>query len=282
MRFQWMRVNSNLTPFGFIWAFESRRTAHPGKDSHPKGEIAMFRMPIRTTVALAAALVLVAGCNAQDSDSATATAGNDTDPAIAGALQDQIMVDPNLDQKSNSGAVRPAGAPYSGGIPPEDIAADGSNIDGGLRHAPAPVADGNCTQCQASRDSVTLGGLARRQGNGRTAQCAPITYSARWARRLPRDIPLYPRARVIEAAGADGGPCNIRVVTFYSPDSMQHMLDWYYTVATRAGYDAEHQLNGDEHVLGGTRARDEGAYVLFLRAGENGGTEIDLVTNNGR
>jgi hypothetical protein len=63
---------------------------------------------------------------------------------------------------------------------------------------------------------------------------------------------------------------------------MQTMIDWYYTKAVRGGYTAEHQVDGDEHILGGTRDRDGGAYVLFMTARSDGGTDIDLVANNGQ
>jgi hypothetical protein len=49
----------------------------------------------------------------------------------------------------------------------------------------------------------------------------------------------------------------------------------------RAGYSAEHQLDGAQHILGGTRGRDDGAYVLFLTPRKDGGTDVDLVANNG-
>jgi hypothetical protein len=62
---------------------------------------------------------------------------------------------------------------------------------------------------------------------------------------------------------------------------MQTMLDWYYTKAVRAGYTSEHQVEGQEHILGGTRDRDDGAYVLFMTARSDGGTDVDLVANNG-
>jgi hypothetical protein len=56
----------------------------------------------------------------------------------------------------------------------------------------------------------------------------------------------------------------------------------YYTKAVRGGYTAEHQVDGDEHILGGTRDRDGGAYVLFVTSRADGGTDIDLVANNGQ
>ena len=36
-----------------------------------------------------------------------------------------------------------------------------------------------------------------------------------------------------------------------------------------------------QHVLGGVRARDGAAYVVFLSARQGGGTDIDLVANKG-
>ena len=59
------------------------------------------------------------------------------------------------------------------------------------------------------------------------------------------------------------------------------MIDWYYTRAVRGGYSAEHQLKDGQHVLGGMRAKDDAAYVVFLSARSDGGTEIDLVANRG-
>ncbi|MEN3748879.1 hypothetical protein TPR58_17015 [Sphingomonas sp. HF-S3] len=227
----------------------------------------------------------LAGCGKSDeiADAVPAAQVNGVDPALASALQGQIMVDPNLTQQSNADAVRPPAQPYSAGIPVETVAANGQKPDlAGLMKAPAPVQAGKaCKTCKASRDSVTLGALAQRQG-GTTGACASaIRYGAGWAQRLPADLPLFPQARVTEAAGTEGGQCALRVVSFSASQPMQVMLDWYYTRATRAGYSSEHQVDGDEHILGGTRDRDGGAYVLYMTSREDGGTDIDLVANNG-
>ena len=228
----------------------------------------------------------LAGCggNASLGDASDAESGNAADPQLASALQDQIMVDPQLGRQANGDAVRPPGQPYSGGVPSDTVAANTGKIDNGqLMKAPAPTQAGKeCTQCAAAREAVTLGGLAARQKDARTSQCASsLQYSAAWAQRLPRDLPLYPQARVTEAAGSTAGQCQLRVVSFSAPQPMQTMLDWYYTHAVRAGYTSEHQVDGEEHILGGTRDRDDGAYVLFMTARPDGGTDIDLVANNG-
>lgn len=224
------------------------------------------------------------GCTGASDEMSDAEVTNAADPQLASALQDQIMVDPQLGRQANSNAVRPPSQPYSGAVPSDAVAANTDTVEGnGLMKAPAPVpADKSCAQCAAARDAVTLGGLAARQRNGATAKCAAsLQYSAGWAQRLPADLPLYPQARVTEAAGTEGGQCALRVVSFSTAQPMQALLDWYYTKAVRAGYSSEHQVDGKQHILGGTRARDDGAYVLYMTARTDGGTDIDLVANRG-
>ena len=246
----------------------------------------MIVRPGRTAVA---ALLLLSATACSDGDSPNRDtmdtapgAESETDPALMSALRDQIMVDPNLDGQANADSIRPADQPYAQPVPAEGVAANSTPVDDGeLRSAPEPKAGATCRDCSVARESMTLGALAQRQAGNAGGCAADLDYSARWATRLPEAIPLYPRARVREAAGSDKGECRLRVVSFSAPMPMQHMIDWYYTRATRAGYTAEHQADGDEHVLGGTRGSDDGAYVLFLSPRPDGGTDIDLVANNG-
>src|ERR1044072_527869 len=149
-------------------------------------------------VFLPLALAACSSNSGNDGDESAST--NGVDPALASALQQQIMVDPSLGQQSNGNTVRPPGQPYSGGVPADGIAAGGAVKDGELMHAPAPVtADKNCKACAAARESTPLTGLAARQGDARTAGCAAnLQYAAAWANRLPPALPLYPQARVSE------------------------------------------------------------------------------------
>lgn len=214
--------------------------------------------------------------------------GNLRDPALMSALQDQIMVDPALAQQANNDAVRPPAQPYSGAVPPDTIAttAGASPIVGAatsekIEPTPAPKS-GDCPGCKTARGALTLGALAARQPDRHASACAAgMRYSTHWAERMPADLPLYPDARVTEAAGTNGGGCAVRAVSFASSASLQTVLDWYYTRARNAGYSPEHQADGAEHVLGGTRARDQGAFALFLTSRADGGTDVDLVANNG-
>jgi hypothetical protein len=206
------------------------------------------------------------------------------DPALMSALQSQIMVDPALAQQSNADAARPADQPYAAPVPAEGIAAPNPNLPqppaGPLMKTPAPRAD--CPQCDVAKQSVTLGGLAARQKAPGVAACVGgMRYSANWATRMPADVPLYPQARLIEAAGNAAGNCGLRAATFTTDADVQQVLDWYYTRTTSAGFESEHQADGDEHVLGGNRERDQAAFILFATSRSGGGTQVDLIVNNG-
>lgn len=244
-------------------------------------------------------LSLLAGCgetNAPANDQQAAVAALDAeltggnvagniassagDPALTAALRDQIMVDPALVEQANDDAVRPPTTPASGAVPPDGIAtaAQGPAEKDVVRPAPPP--SGRCPQCVAARRSLTLGALAEKQG-GRTGACAAnVSYSAGWANRLPTGVPLYPDARVAEAAGADGSGCRLRIVSFASRAPVQRMLDWYFTKVSAAGYTLGHQADGAEHVLGG-RSGGGGAFLLVVRARDDGGSDVDLMADGG-
>ena len=206
------------------------------------------------------------------------------DPALLSALQDQIMVDPALASSANHDAIRPPAAPYAAPVAPEIAMPKGANGDVStsevLKSAPAADPAKSCESCAAAQSALTLGGLAARQRSGNTRACAAsIDYSTRWALRLPRDLPLYPDARVREAAGTQNGQCRLRVVSFTTAAPLQSVIDWYYTRASNAGYSADHQADGDQHVLAGTRG--DAAYAVFVSPRAEGGSDVDLVANNG-
>lgn len=248
-------------------------------------------MPVRTAKAIVVILapLALAACGGGDAPQNVAAlddelAGNSADPALMGALQDQIMVDPQLAQQSNKDAIRPPTQPYSAPLPAETVAAGKAVMpaDGELMRAPAPTA-AKPGAFGAREQAVTLGGLAARQKNPRTASCAgKLAYAAGWAARMPAAMPLHPQARVLEAAGTQADGCSLRAVTFSTPQPLQTMIDWYYTRAVRGGYTAEHQLKDGQHLLGGTRRRDGAAFILFLSARGDGGTDIDLLADGGR
>ena len=209
----------------------------------------------------------------------------DADPAIKGALEDKIMVDPKLTGQSNQNAAGPGNRPVDGGVPgvaggKAATAAEAAAAlkAGKLLAAPKALPfEAGCDGCEAKQRPVTIGALAREQSKG--ACDAKLTYGNAWAERLPAAFKLYPRATLREAAGIAGGKCNLRVVNFQTAASMQAVLDYYHTMAIRAGYTSDHRVNGSEHMLGGTKG--DLAYVLFMRR-DGGMTDVDLVASGGK
>jgi hypothetical protein len=216
--------------------------------------------------ALTAALALAA-CNRNDEGNLAALdnqlVGNDADPALTSALQDQILVDPGLVNQSNRNAVRPPAAPAQAQYPAPQPASSNAAAPG------APPAS-------AQKASATLS-----EGGAACCTNLPFDYNPAWANRMSAAFPLYPGAKIDEAAGHDEGDCRMRVVTFATGDGFQRVLDWYNTRAVRAGYSSEHQVRGGDHVLAGVNQADGGAFYLIVTPGQNG-SEVALIANNGR
>ena len=251
----------------------------------------MARLSLLVPCAFALTL---AGCNSGGADNNAQAlnaldanlAGNAVDPALAGALEDQIMVDPSLAAQANGDSIRPASQPAQAAFPADALPGAPASAEvmaaagGKLMRVPAPTKSTDpCTDC--GETPVTLGTLAQRQSKKRGKSCtARLNYAMGWAQKLPADTPLFPKARVSEAAGADGD-CTTRVVTFTTGAPLQQVLDFYYTRAIRSGFAASHEVDGTEHRVGGARVRDDGVLVAMARALPGGGTEVDLISDTG-
>ncbi|MET0250176.1 MAG: hypothetical protein ABW164_10670 [Sphingobium sp.] len=247
-------------------------------------------MALSRSVCAMALVLSLAACGKGDKDEEKLAAldaqltNEAVDPAIKGALADQIVVDPQLVGQSNRNAVRTADKPANAALPvlrgdAEKAQKDALRIAGGkLLRAPAPGKG----EEMASR--ATLGALAREQGHGgKNGGCAKkLVYANSWAQRLPEPFTLYPGANLTEAAGADRDGCTLRAASFTTPAPKARVIDFYYTQARRAGFSADHRILGGDNVLGGTRGDDGSAYFLVFTDGPGGGTGVDVVADNGK
>jgi hypothetical protein len=197
------------------------------------------------------------------------------DPALAAALAEPLMVDPDLGSQANDDALRPPPRPLSGAVPPIDIAPIALPE---LKLSKVPPPEKTCPVCTAAEQALTLGALAAAQSDEATRTCAAeIGYSARWAARLPKGAPLFPDARVREAAGSDAGTCALRAVRYMTAAPVDRVIDFYFTRTRKAGYSADHQAHGERHAL--TGARDGAANTVIARPRADGGSEVSLVVN---
>jgi hypothetical protein len=234
------------------------------------------RNTIRLSALAIAGTLMLAGCGKKE-PSPDAT---ETDPAMSGALGDQIMVDPEMAGEQgaavgvNSGEIT---------LPPQDrspeaIAAAKSEaakaVGGTLRPAPQPAQGGAAALAESA---ATAAQVAQASKAASTDCSAKVQYSNTWAAKLPAEIPVYPRGAVQEAAGVDSDACALRVVNYATPVSPQDVISFYYTKAGQAGYGAEYKMDGKDHVLGGRNAGR--AYVVYARKLDGGVTEVDLVTS---
>lgn len=258
----------------------------------------MARQPIAQPINMRAFLLtgmaslVLSACGVGQDEAKNAPAA-DVDPSTSSALEDELLVDPDLVEAGNiNNALDPSG-PNSGAQPKavgastEDSKAEAAGQAGGigLLKAPEPVIieNGDCLGCDGDRTGATLGAKADIDAGkrGKPACDGNLQYDAKWATRMPISFKVYPRAIVKEAAGVDGGDCNIRAVTFTTKVNIKDVVDYYYTRARNNDYSAEYLLRDGEHSLGGTRKKDDGAFVIFLRRLDNGLTEVDIVANNG-
>ncbi|MEZ5947602.1 MAG: hypothetical protein R3C04_12270, partial [Hyphomonas sp.] len=218
---------------------------------------------------------LLAGCSGSDK------AGNkgDEDPALTGALDGELMTDPELSGEAGAAA----GAAGGVELPPEQrspeaIAAarqDAAKKAGGTLESATEAGEGSATSL--FEGAATAAQVAE-QSRATSADCAAkVNYSASWANRLPDALSVYPRAAVQEAAGTDADGCMLAVVNFVTPVDAKDVIDFYYTRARKAGYGAEYHMEGSDHVLGGKNAGK--VYVVSARTLDNGLTEVDLISS---
>lgn len=223
--------------------------------------------------------MMLAGCGNGGDDAAPA---GEMDPATQAALNDPIMVDPDLAGQNEANAALTGGG--NGSLPAEartPAAIKGAREDamalvGGsvyLKPAPQPK---NVSGDVPETAVLTAASRAAVLPDG--ADCASAAeYSAAWAARLPPTFPVYPRGSTQEAAGTDKGACSLRVVNFLTPVTLQEVLSFYYSRAINDGYKAEHLKVDGDNVVSGTKGGK--AFVVYARKQPNGLTDVDLITS---
>lgn len=232
------------------------------------------RLSLVTTLSAA---LLLAGCGGANKDAPTPA---ESDPAVTGALGDQIMVDPNM-SGNNGAAIAANGGQIE--LPPQQrtpeaiqAARDEAMVQAGgnLKSAPAPQTGSAASLVESAATAAQVA----QETKAASADCTKkAQYSATWAGKLPKVLPVYPRGAVQEAAGTDADGCHLRVVNYISPVTPRDVIDFYYTKATSAGYGAEYRMDGADHVIGGRKGGL--AYVVYARKLGNGLTEVDLVAS---
>jgi hypothetical protein len=159
------------------------------------------------------------------------------DAAVAAALDDPIMADPDLASQNRGNTALSGGGPAMAEVPPDKRTPEeaerartaAQELLGG-RIASAPTAAQTLPESRLAR-AVTMQGVAQALGLGGAGCPAKLGYGFIWAARLPAGLPVYPRGHTRVAAGADDAACKVRVVRFASPASVADLTDFYYASA---------------------------------------------------
>lgn len=253
----------------------------PQADSAPqRSRDTALTLP-RLLIPLVVLVTLLAGCG----EKPDADPGADKDPAVAGALGEEIMVDPDLARQNPHNAALGGGGPASAPVPPVDkrpeaVAAAKAEVarlvGGPLQSAPEPQPQpASGTGSGAGHTAAQTATIALGKHAGKDC-AARVEYTAAWAARMPGAFPVYPRGNVQEAAGTDADGCRLRVVSFVTPVPLGDVADFYWTRARTGGFTAHYRVDGADRVIDGNKGG--AAYVVYLRSA-NGLTEVDLVTN---
>lgn len=230
---------------------------------------------------LSAALVPLLGLAACGDSPDDGQDGSD-DPVTQQALNDQIMVDPDLANQNEGNAALTGGTDQS--IPPENMTAEAVQAarddafvllggSEGLTELPAAKEFSAGTTAAQMLTATTRAALMA--GNTNCAEKAE--YSAVWAAKLPQLFPVYPRGSTKEAAGTDADGCALRTVNFLTAVPIEDVLTFYFSRARTAGYSAQHILQDGDNVVSGTKGK--GAFVVYARRLPSGLTDVDLITS---
>lgn len=224
--------------------------------------------------------LLLAACGTSEERADTRA---ERDPAIAGALTDPIMTDPDLASQNRGNSVLQGGGPPSAELPPDKI---GPEEIERAKAAALTIAGGKLAALPVASPALDTSRLAARVTPKAMAEGLPeltkgcterLEYGFIWAARLPAALPVYPRGHARQAAGSDVGGCRLRVVGFVTPVPPGDVLAFYATTAGKAGLLLAYRKEGGDEVLSGT-LKGLG-FAVFARAFDKQMTEVVLITS---
>lgn len=210
----------------------------------------------------------LAGCG----EEAQRAAAPPPDPAIARALNDPLMTDPDLSSRNEgAAAITVQLAEPLPVLPPRDDAvatarAEALQLLGTDVVPPVPPAAGEVAALPVGHTPADHLALLR----NRTTCRAKLASSAIWAARLPPTLPIYPRGATQAATGGEGAGCRVLAVVFTTPVPKDEVLAFYWRRAQMAGMAPIHRSAGDGAVLQGQDA----ATAFDVRLRTRGGATI--------
>ena len=205
------------------------------------------------------------------------------DGAAAAALNDPIMVDPDLASQNRGNSALSGGGPAQGDLPdfnrsPEEAdaarAAAQTQLGSALQAAPAP---GVTAPKSRLAGAITMPAVAAASGIASQACAEGMGFTFGWAAQLPAGLQVYPRGHTLVAAGNDTNGCKVRAVRFVTPVAVSDAVDFYFAQARAAKLNPERRREGEDEVVAGKPGT--GSYAAYVRKRADGLTEVDLISS---
>ena len=218
------------------------------------------------------------------------TALIDRDPVIARALHDPLMSDPDLASRNEANAA--LGSPDSHALPViPATSADASAAREAMRLellATGPIPDLPPVPGEEEDDPAAprpapikpLGPMAP-PADLLAALGAPVSCAAQLredfalAASLPAAAALPPQGMVMQAGGADGAGCRIRIVRYASAAPLADVLQYHFARARRAGMTGRRQAVPAEMIIANGKRGE--TLVVEVRRAAHGMTGVTLL-----
>ncbi|WJY18831.1 hypothetical protein QQS45_00830 [Alteriqipengyuania flavescens] len=217
-------------------------------------------------------LVLLSACGGN---------GEEAVPPTEVALERPIASDPDLALSNDSGAVLGLGGGSAAGMPEVDRSPETvvrirekavRHVGGNQAMQDAPEAD---ETLEEAPDILTLEQRFASSGLTTLACSRTVRYGGRYSATMPQPFALYPEAALQDAAGSDGEACKLRGAVFRTPMPVQDVLDFYYTLGGKAGFQQARAEMGETQVLTGERKGRK--FALYASEIGDGVTEAELL-----
>ncbi|MEM6856638.1 MAG: hypothetical protein AAF559_02115 [Pseudomonadota bacterium] len=236
-----------------------------------------MRIVLYPAVCLVAASLVTC---APEPEAAPAPIVNEMDPYLARALNDPLMVDPDLAYRNEANAAITIG--YDHALPSfrrseeaASLARETARLEllekGPIPDLPLPETSAGPASLaeQYSVDDVLKAVKA-------PTECRrEIRGGFGYAANMPDIAQIMPHGMVRVAAGVDQPGCMLRLVRYVTPADIDDAVLYHYTLATRAGMEAQ-VFGGEEPSLAADRRGV--SLKVFARKSTGDLTAIDLVT----
>lgn len=229
-------------------------------------------------IPIAISALLLGACGGDAGDPAAALPAI-PDPLVARTLNDPLMVDPDLAYRNEANAALairhdhalPPIVATSEGAEAAREAARGELLDAG------PISDLPLPTTGSPGAALALGMSASDiiAASGAPSGCkGKLAEGLVWAARMPDPARVMPHGMAMQAAGADGPECNLRIVRYITPVRIEEALEYHFNRANRAGMSAR-RFKQPEDILDAARGAEH--VRIHARPGPGGTSAVDII-----